>query len=390
MSNDLQTLLRDHAAAVSFDPVDVHAVELEGARAVRRRTRVRLIGVLAAVLLIGSATAFGVLRGSDHTPQPAGSPPPAGLSWAEGSVIHLGSTSVDVGRPVTRYVVTTGGIVFTDGQGVVWSWRNGTATSVGHTPGPLFAVAGQPLAGWVQQNSDHAPVSFVVLNQAIGRTQEIAGQSRPGPVMAPGEFSEEGFVGLDGTHAWWLDGRHFYRDTLPWKPRRASANRTAPPAPPHEVDLPPDLQLLAASNEVLIEQNHNSGDVTAVRRGQTVGLHTALADSALLSPDGRYVAFGTDEGSARAQVFDTTTGHRLSFEPTAWSALITQWLTNQTVAVLVAIHETDHYRLETCSIRTTVCSVAVPDLGSGPRTGPGNGLRFRLPTGDYWFPYLHG
>jgi hypothetical protein len=53
-------------------------------------------------------------------------------------------------------------------------------------------------------------------------------------------------------------------------------------------------------------------------------------------------------------------------------------------------HETDHYRLETCSVQTAHCIVAVPDLGSGPNTGPGNGLSFRIPTGDYWFPYPHG
>jgi hypothetical protein len=140
---------------------------------------------------------------------------------------------------------------------------------------------------------------------------------------------------------------------------------------------------------VLVEQDR-SGDVAAVHGGVDVDLAGVAGGTALLAPDSDHVAFATDEGRATAQIYDTATGQQVRLEPTAWSALVTQWLTDRTVAVLVAAHEGDHYRLETCSVQTAHCTIAVPDLGSGPRTGQGNGLSFRLPTGDYWFPYPHG
>jgi len=387
VTDDLQTLLRDRAASVSFDPVDLSAVELNGTRALRRRKRTRLVGVFAALLFLGTATTIGLVQGPAHAPQPADSSPPAALSWADGSVIHEGNAQVDVGRTVMRYVKTTAGLVFTDPHAVVWSWKNGTATRVGHTPGPLFSVAGRPLAGWVDERQPDARVSFVVLNQATGQTQSSAARSPSGPVMAPGEFAGAQFVGLDDNSAWWLDGHDYYRATVNWSSHRSPA---VDAIPTHQVDLPPGEQLLAVSTAVLVEQNTNSGEITAVRDGQNVDLGKAQGDIALLGPDSRHVAFGTSEGRATAQVYDANTGNQVRLEPTAWSALITQWLTDKTVAVLVAARESDHYRLETCSVQTAHCTVAVPDLGSGPKTGPGNGLSFRIPTGDYWFPYPHG
>jgi hypothetical protein len=387
MTDDLQTLFTDRATSVSFVPVDLSVVELNGTRALRRRRGTRLVGVLAALVALGTATTVGLAHGPGHAPQPAESSPPAGLSWAKGSVIHEGNTKVDVGRTVMRYVRTTAGFVFTDSDGLVWSWKNGTATKVGHTPGPLFAVAGRPLAGWVEVNHPHTRASFVVLNQATGQTQSSPARSRSLAFMAPGQISGAGFVGLDHKHAWWLDGQRYYRATLGGS---SLAGQPAEAIPSRPVALPAGEQLLAASSAVVVEQDSNSGDVTAVRGGRTVDLGTPKGDIALLGPDNRYVAFRTDQGNATAQVYDTTTGTDVRLEPTAWSALITQWLDNTTVAVLVAQRESDHYRLETCSVRTARCTVTVPDLGSGPRTGPGNGLAFELPMGDYWFPYPHG
>ena len=387
MTDDLSTLLRDRASSVSFDPVDLHAVELAGARALRRRKRKRLVGVVAAALFVGTATTVGLSLGPNRAPQPVDSSPPAALSWADGSMIHDGRARVDVGRTVMRYVRTTAGLVFTDPRGGVWSWKDGTATRVGHTPGPLFAVAGLPLAGWVDETKPDARVSFVVLNQATGQTRSSPARSSSVGLMAPGEFDRARLVGLDHNSAWWLDGKYYYRATLNWSSHRS---RAADAMTSRQVELPPGEQLLAASTAVVVDQNQASGEITAVRGGHTVGLGRPRGGTALLGPDSRYVAFGTDEGRATAEVYDTTTGSHVRLEPAAWSALITQWLTDKALAVLVAAHEGDHYRLEICSVQTTHCTVTVPDLGSGPRTGPGNGLSFSIPTGDYWFPYLHG
>jgi hypothetical protein len=353
----------------------------------RSHVPVKLIALAALVpAALAGCSSIG-LDGGAHAPRPADSSAPTALSWADDSVIHEGSSQVDVGRTVMRYVRTTAGLVFTDARGRVWSWKNGTATMVGHTPGPLFTVAGHPLAGWVDQTRPDARVSFVVLNQATGQTQSSAARSRSAPVVAPGEFTGARLVGLDDNSAWWLDGRDYYRATVSWSLHRTPALDATPS---QEVPLPAGEQLLAVSTAVRVEQNTNSGDITAVRGERDVDLGTAQGDSALLAPDSRHVAFGTSEGRATAQVFDTDTGNQVRLEPTAWSALITQWLTDKTVAVLVAAREDDHYRLETCSVPTAHCTVAVPDLGSGPGTGPGNGLSFRIPTGDYWFPYPHG
>jgi hypothetical protein len=354
----------------------------------RSHVPVKWIAFVALVpAALAGCSSIGLAGGPAHAPRPADSSAPTALSWADGSVIHEGNAQANVGRTVMRYVRTTAGFVFTDTDGRVWSWKGGTAIRVGHTPGPLFTVAGRPLAGWVDQTRPDARVSFVVLNQATGQTQLSAARSRSAQVMAPGEFTDARLVGLDDNSAWWLDGRDHYRATVNWSSHR---NPAVDATPSQQVPLPPGEQLLAVSTAVLVEQNTNSGNITAVRDGQNVDLGTAQGDSVLLGPDSRHVAFGTSEGRATAQVFDTHTGHQVRLEPTAWSALITQWLTNKTVAVLVAAHETDHYRLETCSVQTAHCTVAVPDLGSGPTTGPGNGLSFRTPTGDYWVPYPHG
>jgi hypothetical protein len=355
-----------------------------------RRNRVS-VKWIASVALVPAALAgcswVGLDGGRAPAPRPADSSAPAALSWADGAVIHEGNAQVDVGRTVQRYVRSTAGFVFTDPHGRVWSWKGGTAIRVGHTPGPLFAVAGRPLAGWVDQSRPGARVSFVVLNQATGQTRSTPERSSSALVMAPGEFDGAQFIGLDDDSAWWLDGHHYYRAAVNWSLQRGPA---VDAVSSKRVDLPPGEQLLAVSTAVLVEENTNSGDIIAVRDGRNVDLGTAQGDSALLGPDSRHVAFGTSEGRATAQVFDTNTGNHVRLEPTAWSALITQWLTDKTVAVLVAAREGDHYRLETCSVHTAHCTVAVADLGSGPTTGPGNGLLLRIPTGDYWFPYPHG
>jgi hypothetical protein len=387
VTDDLQALLRDRASSASFDPVDLSSIELDGTLALRRRKRVRLLAGLAALLFLGTATTVGLSHGRNHAPQPIDSPPPAALSWADGSVIHDGSAQIDVGRAVVRYVRTTAGFVFTDPHGLVWSWKNGTATMVGHTPGSLFTVAGRPLAGWVDEAEPDAPASFVVLNQATGQARSSPARTSSIEEMAPGQFDRARLVGLDDNRAWWLDGNHYYRATLDWSAPRRHADE---PIPSQQMKLPPSEQLLAASTAVLVEENSESGEITTVREGRSVDLGMAQGDVALLGPDNRYVAFGNEEGHATAQVYDTESGKQVRLEPAAWSALITQWLTDKTVAVLVAARESDHYRLETCSVQTAHCTVAVPDLGSGPTTGPGNGLSLSIPTGDYWFPYPHG
>jgi hypothetical protein len=140
---------------------------------------------------------------------------------------------------------------------------------------------------------------------------------------------------------------------------------------------------------LLLEQDQQTGGLSAVRSGGSVPLGVP-SGTPLVSPNGDWVAFGADASETPVLVYDTHSGNPSSLDIHAFRALPTQWLDASTVVLLVAPSEDADYQLWRCSVPSGDCGVAVADLGSGPTTSGGNGLRFALPIGDYWFPYPHG
>ena len=102
MTGQLRTTLHTRADDLAAWDVDLDAIVRDGGRRVRRR-RTALAGGLAGVLVVAGGIAAFAEHTHRTTPQPADDNAKP-LTYAVGSVIHSGSTQVDVGVKVESLV----------------------------------------------------------------------------------------------------------------------------------------------------------------------------------------------------------------------------------------------------------------------------------------------
>lgn len=377
MTETLHTLLHERAERADLAPVDLDRVVRDGGRAVVRRRRSITAGVVAA--LVGTAGVGMGALGGDRDRRPTERPPEIsstadGISWAEGSVIHDGASTLDVGHTIGRYVSTSVGYVFTDGHGQVWSAHDGTVESVGTTVGRLVSDPDGTLAGWADTSGKR--LVYAVLDQSTGMVATFQGHARP-LAVAPGILLEGGMIGVDGRTAVWRDDDSYYRAEL-WTD-----------GTPLPETIPPGNAVIGVGAGLLLEQEPQTGRIWVVRPGSRTSLGTPNG-TPLVAPGGDWVAFGSDASGTPVDVYDTRSGDAVTLDIDAFRAVATQWLDDETVVLMVAPAEDADYQLWRCAVPEGRCAVAVADLGSGPTTSRGNGLRFALPIGDVWFPYPHG
>lgn len=137
MDKNLRNTMERHAHTMDDSRLDLLAVMAQGERRVRRRRWTAGIAVAAVAGAVAFAAPLGWNalggEGADDSQALVAGQETAGIVWASGSTIHAGDTSVDVGHEVHAFVATTGGYVFVDPDGAVWSWDGNEVRREGAT-----------------------------------------------------------------------------------------------------------------------------------------------------------------------------------------------------------------------------------------------------------------
>lgn len=128
MTGMLKAMFDERAERLDLERPDVERIIATGRGRRRRRRAGTALVVLG--LLAGGPALWGALRsGEDALAIADGSA--SGPVWSQGSRVHLGNETVDVGRQVHAFVRTEAGLVLSDPDQAVWSWQEGHAAELG-------------------------------------------------------------------------------------------------------------------------------------------------------------------------------------------------------------------------------------------------------------------
>ncbi len=349
MTDKLQTLMREQADSVDFAVPDLDAMVATGDRRVRNRRLGATVGtVAAAVALVAAATTLP----SSPTDRVSPAAPTSGhptVSWVLGSDLHEADLSSALDFRPLAYVRTSGGYVFSDREGAVWSWVDGKATEVGRTDPrqPRLVVdEGTARAGWY----DDADGSFVVLDQQQGTFDRHYPTRR-----------EDGVTELVA-----LDGGTWY-----WKGPRGSRAFDTDTGRETTIALAAGERLLDVQDGALVIAGN--GDLAVGQPDDRVVWNDVHGEYARLSGDGRWLMLEGD----RARVLDTVTGDRVALDLDRGFATGYEWLDNDTLAVLAAVDDAAPAELWTCEVPAGGCD-AVTELDTFEQLGD----TFLLPVGE--------
>lgn len=212
MTELLKDMLHERANSLGAPDLDVLAMVREGnRRATRRRTT--LIGLGAAAAVVAAIAVPSALNSGPDTArelQPTSTFTTPQASYADGSTVHVGDTSYDVGHRVQDLFVTTAGIVFADEAGTVYASDGTGSTEIGDRDVSAGRMVGDgSRAGWVDDEEGAGPV-FVVFDQATGETERIDYQVGD---EGPTEHHPDLFA-IDGDDVYLRDGRGVIRWNL--------------------------------------------------------------------------------------------------------------------------------------------------------------------------------
>ena len=350
MTDKLKTLLHERATSADFDLPDLDAIVRTGDRQVRRRRGLTLIGGIAAAAVVGGV-AFVSLGGENVHEQVAVEPPaPAEVSWIFGSTLHTSSGETDLGHEVRAYVRTADGIVFSDTDGKVWSYRAGQVAFWGQTdtrhPRLVSDDEGH-LAGWVD-GADERP-AFVVQDVSTGQRWRFAANMPTYPGESEAGEQPARFYAIDDRTAYWHDARGPVSVDL-------DSGETSELAGLKEGSGISDVE-----NDLLAWDTDRG---TAIGRADgTVARHldAVYGNIGAFSPDGRYFSSDADE----PQVHDVASGERIDFDLGGRGfATAYEWLDARTVVMLAADRPRDDAVAEllTCTVPDGACEF-VTELG---------------------------
>lgn len=354
MTGQLKNLM-DRAADLDFAAVDIGAVVEAGDRTVRRR-RLALGGGVAAMALVAGSAVVALSGGGDgdrthvaDTPASRGTPLGV-VTWTLDGALHTATASYPLGHEVTAYVRTATGYVFADPDGVVYGFRHGEVTRIGRlAPGAVRLVSDNEgdLAGWTEEVDGRT--RFVVHDLRTGERTTF-GETRSGM----GAQADDG----DPTFFYALDGRTAYvRDT-----RGAVAV---------DVDSGEVRVIDAAARNGFSIAGVEDGQIAFVgddgdlgvgpSASQTRTVVSMVANTAVFSPDGRYVSLDADE----PQVYEVATGRRVPIDiDDRFFGAGYEWLDATTVVLIASRTEEGPAELLTCVVPQGTCTQVVADLGT--------------------------
>ena len=344
MTEKLKNLLHDQATTVDFAVPDLDAITASGDRRIRRGRGAGLVGGLAALAMVGGV-AVVALGGGESTPRVADEPfPSTPLSWADGSTLHAGGLTHDVGHDVAAYVATRHGYVFADDDGTVRSLVAGRVEEVGTvtTRGPrLVGDTDGALVGWVDPSGE-AP-AFVVLDTSTGRVTTLATETTAGMGSLADEKDPAYFYAIDGSTAYLRDHRgavgvDVASGEVVWRDRTARNG----------------FDVVAAEDGLVALDAGDDG--TRIEGGaESVTLRQVYGSVGTFSDSGRWLTLDADE----PEVYDARTGRRVRIDigsrvfGTGYA-----WVDDSTLVVLAAQTEAGPVELLTCTVPDGSCTQA--------------------------------
>ncbi|KQZ70034.1 hypothetical protein [Nocardioides sp. Root151] len=361
MTEELKTMMTRQADELEPFSPDIDAITGAG----RRRLRSRRFGAAGAGVAVVLAVGLGV-------PQLVGGGSPddsrdtnvavtesAPSTWAQGSVIHVGDATVDVGHPVHSFVVTTAGFVSTDPDGKVWSTVDGSTVQVGsqvESYGRQLVADGQS-AGWIEF-IDGKAARFVFLDQSTGSTVVNTDGTVPGmgPFDSGKKLTAELFA-LDDDDAYLRDTRGLVRFDI------AEGTSTVLAGPGTDLTIND-----AEQGQVLHFFQGNSGFGSTVSSTDVTDREPTLAVSGGdLSPTGRYVM---SENSARNNddftLVEVATGTDFTATAKKDYQFFTgyAWVDDTSYMALALTEQGRSARVDllACEVTTRACEVTVSDL----------------------------
>jgi hypothetical protein len=362
MTGQLRTTMQTRAEALGQPELDLDAIVRDGSRRVRRRRTVLAGGVAGTLAVVAGAAAltFGGHSGS-RAVQPADNQPKP-LTYAVGSVIHDGDTTIDVGMPIESMVQTARGFVFSDLHQNVYEERSGGVTRIGQLASSRSRIVtaddGQ-VTTWFDGSIIQAwPLTYGV---GVNHTLDVADSwSKDDPPQV--EAITDG-------QAWFWDGQ------------KTRVSEVAP-SPGSAQWTDPDLQLSdtvqdggggkllvrVAGGMAVTDANlmpHTVESIGGWNPGTDLSGPAQVANLSTgdLAPDGQHwFSHDNDEFA----VFDSATGQRQEpAHPGFAFAAPYQWLGDDTIAVLATKSGSGDPQISllTCRVSSNDCQVTAPDIG---------------------------
>jgi hypothetical protein len=366
MTGQLRSTLEHRAERLDAWDVDLDAVVRHGDRRVRRRRATVAGGLAGALVVAGSLAAFAG-HGHRTTPPPADENAKP-LTYAVGSVIHTGDSTIDVGVPIRSMVVLDDGFVYTGPHQTVYFWQDSGAHAVGHVADAstrLFSSDDGVNALWSgsQNRIDWWPGYGDRILTFRGPTVEA----------------------VSAGHLWWSDGRQTRIAEMPPLTTHATWPDDGLGHQPIVKDAAGDRILVDVGGGLAVVRAHllprpgdpgwanfkPGTDLSGVTP-QVTGVSTGD-----LAPDGQH--WFTGDGG-RFAVYDSTTGQEQDPAHPGFDTVgPAQWLGDDTIAAVGSriSDPSGPISLLTCRVSTNQCAVAVPDVGTSDEVVLANGLPIR-------------
>ena len=368
MTEKLKNLMDEVTGMVDqdFAAPDLDAIVRNGDRSVRRR---RILAGSAALGVVAAMTAGAVLLTDRDGDDRAGFANDAFTTdvpmWTVGSTLHTPDHTWDLGVDVLAVARTTAGIAYVGDDSGVYVFSGGTPDRVGTAAvndGPsLVADADGTKVGWVEGTKGDR--SFVVHDLATGEDDRFAAEPDP----SRGEpWNLSLFLSIDGSTAYWLDGRGTTRTDLDTGTTRVVGDADAP------------TLVISAQDGWTVRwiEDDSGGDLgtdVADADGRVVLGHEDAGSVGGLSPGARWAA-SLDE----ALVWDLTTREQvaLDVEADGGDSIAYHVLDADTGRVLSEDGaEAESVRLSRCELPAGTCTeITQVEITGGPVALPSFGL----------------
>lgn len=366
MTEKLKTLMDEVTGMVDHDfaTPDLDAIVRTGDRAVRRR---RIAGGAAALAVVAAAATGVVLLDDDGRSNAgfAGDDLGGGVPvWAEGSVLHAADGTYDLGVDVVTLVRTADGVAYIGEDSGVYAFDGQESerigTSVDSDWAGLVGDSDGPWVGWISNASDEWDYVARNLDTGVEYREPVRIDPRAAKPLDSGMF-----LAIDGSTAYWLDGRGTSMTDLD------SGRSTL-------VGTSEDPVLIVAAEDGLTVrwiEDGSGGDLgtdVVDADGKVLLGHESRRTVGALSPDGVWAA-GLEDGS----VWEVATGDQVTLDTgSSGDAIGYEWLDDDTLMVLAEIPDVDEsIRLMRCEVPAGTCAdVTELDFSKGRIALPSFGL----------------